>query len=57
MNLSQTTFGTLSNLKDAFFIFQVEVSKGFFDALKNNLGDLKNTVENNQAIRRLSEIW
>jgi gas vesicle protein len=46
--LSQTLFGTISNLKDAFFIFQVEVSKGFFDALKKNLGDLKKTVEANR---------
>jgi hypothetical protein len=45
--LSKTLFGTISNLKDAFFIFQVEVSKGFFTALKNNLGDLKKTVEEN----------
>jgi len=47
-DLSKTLFGTISNLKDAFFIFQVEVSKGFFDALKNNLGDLKKTVEDNR---------
>jgi len=47
-DLSQTLFGTISNLKDAFFIFQVEVSKGFFDALKKNLGDLKKTVEANR---------
>lgn len=47
-DLSRTLFGTISNLKDAFFIFQVEVSKGFFDALKNNLGDLKKTVEENR---------
>ena len=46
--LSKTLFGTISNLRDAFFIFQVEVSKGFFDALKNNLGDLKKTVEENR---------
>ena len=46
--LSKTLFGTISNLKDAFFIFQVEVSKGFFDALKSNLGDLKKTVEENK---------
>ena len=46
--LSQTLFGTISNLRDAFFIFQVEVSKGFFDALKKNLGDLKKTVEENR---------
>jgi hypothetical protein len=45
--LSKTLFGTISNLRDAFFIFQVEVSKGFFTALKNNLGDLKKTVEEN----------
>ena len=43
--LAKTLFGTISNLKDAFFIFQVEVSKGFFDALKNNLGDLKTQAE------------
>jgi phage tail tape-measure protein len=47
-NLLQTLFGTISNLKDAFFIFQVEVSKGFFEALKQNLGDLKKTVEENK---------
>jgi gas vesicle protein len=47
-DLSKTLFGTISNLKDAFFIFQVEVSKGFFDALKKNLGDLKKTVEANR---------
>ena len=46
--LSKTLFGTISNLKDAFFIFQVEVSKGFFVALKKNLGDLKKTVEENK---------
>lgn len=46
--LSKTLFGTISNLKDAFFIFQVEVSKGFFDALKSNLGDLKKTIEDNR---------
>ena len=47
-DLSKTLFGTISNLKDAFFIFQVEVSKGFFKALKDNLGDLKKTVETNK---------
>jgi len=46
--LALTLFGTISNLKDAFFIFQVEVSKGFFNALKSNLGDLKKTVEENR---------
>jgi len=47
-DLAKTLFGTISNIKDAFFIFQVEVSKGFFHALKNNLGDLKKTVEENR---------
>jgi len=46
--LSKTLFGTISNIKDAFFIFQVEVSKGFFTALKQNLGDLKKTAEENR---------
>ena len=46
--LALTLFGTISNLKDAFFIFQVEVSKGFFKALKDNLGDLKKTAEENR---------
>mgnify|MGYP000144316833 CR=1 FL=1 len=46
--LANTLFGTISNLKDAFFIFQVEVSKGFFGALKENLGDLKKSVEENR---------
>ena len=47
-DLSKTLFGTISNLKDAFFIFQVEVAQGFFGALKDNLGDLKKTVELNR---------
>ncbi|HSG30598.1 MAG TPA: hypothetical protein VLB82_03535, partial [Thermodesulfobacteriota bacterium] len=47
-DLSQTLFGTISNLKDAFFIFQTEVAQGFFGALKKNLGDLKSTVEANR---------
>ena len=47
-DLAQTTFGTISNLKDAFFIFQVDVAQGFFGALKQNLGDLKKTVEENR---------
>lgn len=47
-DLAKTLFGTISNIKDAFFIFQVEVSKGFFHALKTNLGDLKKTVEENR---------
>jgi hypothetical protein len=46
-DLSKTTFGTLTNLRDAFFLFQVEVSKGFFVALKQNLGDLYATVQRN----------
>jgi uncharacterized protein with GYD domain len=55
--LSQTLFGTISNLKDAFFIFQVEVSKGFFGALKTNLGDLKKTVEENRKeIREFADV-
>ena len=56
-NLSQTLFGTISNIKDAFFIFQVEVSKGFFESLKTNLGDLKKTVEENRKeIREFAEV-
>ena len=47
-DLAKTTFGTISNLKDAFFIFQVDVAQGFFGALKENLGDLKKTVEANR---------
>jgi hypothetical protein len=46
--LSETTFGTISNLKDAFFQFQVAVSTGFFPALKRELGDLKQIVDDNQ---------
>ena len=56
-DLSQTLFGTISNIKDAFFIFQVEVSKGFFGALKQNLGDLKSTVEaNRKTINEFAQI-
>ena len=46
--LAQTLFGTVSNIKDAFFQFQVSVAEGFFGALKENLGDLKKTVEENK---------
>lgn len=46
--LSETTFGTISNLKDAFFQFQVAVSTGFFPALKKELGDFKKIVEDNK---------
>jgi hypothetical protein len=50
--LSETAFGSISNLKDAFFQFQVAVSEGFFPALKSGLGDLKKSVaENNVAIK------
>jgi len=50
--LSETAFGSISNLKDAFFQFQVAVSEGFFPALKSGLGNLKKSVaENNVAIK------
>lgn len=45
--LAKTTFGTISNLKDAFFQFQVAVASGFFPALKRELGDLRKVVEEN----------
>ena len=48
--MAKTLFGTISNLKDAFFIFQVDVAQGFFGALKQNLGDLKKTVEENRKV-------
>lgn len=46
--LSKTLFGTISNLKDSFFQFQVAVSKGFFPALSKELNTLKRTIEDNQ---------
>jgi len=48
--LAQTLSGTLSNLKDAFFTFQVSVSAGFFGELKSQLGDLKKFTEENDAV-------
>lgn len=54
--LAKTTFGTISNLKDAFFQFQVAVASGFFPALKSELGDFKKTIEdNNEEIRKFGE--
>jgi len=54
--LAQTLKGTISNLKDAFFTIQTEIASGFFDELKNQLGDLKKFTEtNDQAIRRFSK--
>jgi hypothetical protein len=47
--LSKTLSGTVSNLKDAFFTFQVAVSAGFFGELKSQLGDLKKFIEDNDA--------
>lgn len=43
--LSKTLGGTLSNLKDAFYFFQVSISKGFFGELKKQLQDLQKTTE------------
>jgi len=53
--LAETLKGTISNLKDAYFTIQTEIASGFFDELKNQLGDLKKFTEtNDQAIRRFS---
>jgi hypothetical protein len=46
--LSKTVSGSISNLQDAFFIFQASVAKGFFDELKKQLGDLQTLVATNQ---------
>jgi gas vesicle protein len=52
-DLAQTLFGTISNLKDAFFRFQVYISEAFFGELKKQFGDLKTTIEDNEgAIKR-----
>ena len=54
--LANTLKGTVSNLKDAFFTIQTEIASGFFDELKDQLGDLKKFTEtNDQAIRRFSK--
>jgi hypothetical protein len=51
--LSKTVGGTISNLKDAFFTFQVAVSEGMFGTMKKQLGDLQQFVEkNDQAIKQ-----
>ena len=51
--LAKTLSGTVSNLKDAFFTFQVAVSAGFFSELKKQLGDLKSFIESNDdAIKK-----
>jgi len=47
-DLSQTLFGTISNLKDALFRLQVYISEGFFGELKKQFGDLKITIEDNE---------
>jgi len=46
--LAETLSGTLSNLKDAFFNFQLGVSAGFFEQLKKQLGNLKKFVTDNK---------
>ena len=47
-DLSKTLFGTVSNIKDSFFTFQVAVAAGFFDELKKQLGDLQTFTRTNQ---------
>jgi len=52
--LSKTLSGTVSNLKDTLFNFQVAITRGFFFELKEQLGDLKAFTENNaQALEHL----
>ena len=46
--LSKTLSGTISNLKDTLFTFQVSITRGFFFELKEQLGDLKKFTEDNQ---------
>jgi len=54
--LANTLKGTISNLKDALFTIQTEVAAGFFDELKEQLGNLKKLTEQNDvAIRRFSK--
>jgi len=45
--LAETLSGTISNLKDGFFNFQVAVSAGFFTELKKELGNLKKFISDN----------
>ena len=47
-DLSKTLFGTISNLKDALFRFQVYISEAFFGELKTQFGDLKIAIESNE---------
>ena len=47
-DLAKTLFGTISNLKDALFRFQVYISQAFFGELKKQFGDLKVTIESNE---------
>lgn len=45
--LSRTLSGTISNLKDTLFRFQIAITRGFFFELKEQLGDLKQFTEAN----------
>jgi uncharacterized coiled-coil protein SlyX len=52
--LSKTLSGTISNLKDTLFRFQIAITRGFFFELKEQLGDLKQFTEDNaQALETL----
>ncbi len=52
--LSRTLSGTISNLKDTLFMFQVAITRGFFFELKEQLGDLKAFTEDNaEALEHL----
>ena len=47
--LSRTLSGTISNLKDTLFQFQIAITRGFFFELKEQLGDLKAFTEANST--------
>ena len=47
-DLAKTLFGTISNLKDGLFRFQVYVAEGFFGELKKQFGDLRVAIESNE---------
>jgi len=56
-DLSTTVSGSVSNIKDSFFQLQVAITEGFFDELQSELGNVKNSLaENEQEIKEFGTV-
>ncbi len=49
-NIKNTVAGTIVGIKNIFFLFNSEITKGFFGSLRNQLGDLELFFNNNKKV-------